>query len=95
MKDFKLFRILVMLRGLSAMFWDIIFLKINHYFLFARNKLIRLVTKIIHSLFLKRKIIKRTLFLSRQFFSVVIIIFCWLVAVTKKAVLEIIKFFGF
>ena len=31
MKDLKLFRILLILSGTSAMYWDIIVLEINHY----------------------------------------------------------------
>ena len=61
-KDLKLFRILVILRGLSPMFWGTICLRINHYFLFVRHKLINLLEKILELFFYTNFILRWHLF---------------------------------
>ena len=82
MKDLKLFRILLLLRvsllcfGISSFYKSIIsfsLLGINCLDLWQR-----FFTHLCIKFY-----IKGTLFLSRQFFSVVIIIFCWLLAIKK------------
>ena len=91
----KLLRILVTLKGLSAMFWNIarfinqstvcLFQAPGDYTYFKDSP-----PKISSEFY-----IKGTLFLSHQTFSVVIIIFYWLLAIKKTSVVEFVMYLLF
>ena len=91
----KLLRILVTLKGLSAMFWNIarfinqstvcLFQAPGDYTYFKDSP-----PKISSEFY-----IKGTLSLSHQTFSVVLIIFYWLLAIKKTSVVELLTFLLF
>ena len=84
LKAFKLFRILVILWGLSATFWDMASLINQSLVSLFQAQADYTCWNDSSFKFWYEFYIKRTLFLSSKTFSVVIMMFYWLLAIKKK-----------